>query len=225
MFEKIVKALERFLRELPDEFRHLIQQFESESNTQQASRTQPPSLQAKRTADDFTELTLEENACSSSALHNRTAAGAEADTRQSNVRPTQKRLKTAPGKKRKVNTGSPSCLLKDIKRWIRSPNDFFAATGPGSEEGFEICRYIHQIEKSQSLSAMQLRFALRSLYLSKVSWKGFKARDFRTKLAENGATVADSTFRAWVKEGCFYDLLCREFGLHILFFDIGDRRE
>jgi hypothetical protein len=226
MFGKILKALERFLQELPDEFRHLIQQFESESNTQQAPRTQPSSLQAKHTADDLTKPTLEENACSFSALHNRTAAGAEAGTGHAKTRPAQETLKAAPRKKRKVETDSRSCLsVEDIERWTLSPDDFFATKGPGSEEGFEICRYVSQVEKSQSLGAMQIRFALRSLYLSKVSWKGFKVCNFRKKLAGNGATVAASTLRAWVKEGFFYDLLCRTFGLHILFFDIGDRRE
>ncbi|KAG7423517.1 hypothetical protein Forpi1262_v015281 [Fusarium oxysporum f. sp. raphani] len=193
---------------LPNEARCAVTKFQGSPDTEQSPRTRPPSRPVKRKADRFTAPTSSENDQPCSTAHNRPVVEAHAEVKPPERGLAESRFIDTPKKKRRIDTNSSNFPPEeDINRWIQSPKDFFIDTGLESE----------------GISRISVRFT--SILSLKSVMARLQTASIQKKLGEDAASVRDSTFRAWVKEGYVYFLLGREFGLHTLFLDVLNRRE
>ncbi|KAG7423600.1 hypothetical protein Forpi1262_v015389 [Fusarium oxysporum f. sp. raphani] len=111
---------------------------------------------------------------------------------------------------------------KFLDHWAKWPETFFDKD-PSTNLSVGIYQFVIDIENSQDLNAIKLRYTFRQLYLSRESWARYQTDEFNKTLANDYTKSQESTIRTWLKEGHLYDLLCRRFGIGCLFCDVVSR--
>ncbi|KAF4455916.1 hypothetical protein F53441_1854 [Fusarium austroafricanum] len=106
-----------------------------------------------------------------------------------------------------------------LAKWAESPSTFFD-NGTSTNLSVGIYQFVIDIEKSQNLNVIRLRYTFRQLYLCRQSWTRYETTEFNKALVPNYDDSQESTIRSWLREGHLYELLCRRFGIGCLFCDV-----
>ncbi|VTT78661.1 unnamed protein product [Fusarium fujikuroi] len=109
-----------------------------------------------------------------------------------------------------------------LDEWAKSPDTFFNGDNP-TKLDVGIYQFVINLENSQDLNAIKLRYTFRQLYLSRKSWGRYQTEEFNETLLTHYTKSQESKIRTWLKEGHLYDLLCTEFGIGCLFCDVVSR--
>ena len=208
---KILDACTPIACDIPEDVGDIIRErIRSRPNSQVVSQSQQPSLQPEGTTN-----ALVSRASRVIQPRNTSASPAAEAISVPTDEEVELTVESAPedlALETQINYFSD----EDLKLWANEPEEFLNPKGFNIER-LSVVRYIQEVEGSQALSEVRLRFALRQLWLSFESWHPLPQEDFKEKLGYNVNKVARSTWASWKKEGRIYSLLSSKHGIGVLF--------